>query len=147
MGEVSINELKDGRIRISKSKAKELELENNDIVCIVGKRRKVTMVNIEIKKGLKGCEVSKNTAKNLRLGQGDLLKIVKLLEEKNDEEIVERSGDYVLLNYNKKPEIAKEVTLCVIKDVNKDELEDEEIISRFILPYIEDDIIMKKGDV
>merc|ERR1712157_503745 len=44
------NAINDSTIYITKSKAKELNIKKNDIVCIVGRRRSVTMVNIGIMK-------------------------------------------------------------------------------------------------
>jgi len=151
----------DSTIYVTKSKAKELGVSVNDIVSVVGRRRKVSMANIGLlpksTKGKSKCHISKNLAWNLRIRDGDELKLIPFEEEKVED--VERSGDFELLNQNKVPETAISVTLSPFKDSllalesspGEDELEDEEILQRFLSPFLSSDsegkVIWKKGHV
>jgi len=150
--------ISDSTVYITKSKAKELKLKSNDIVSVVGRRRSVTMANIAIlpkSKEAQKCQISKILAKNIQIRESDSLKIVPFSssEEESDEGLPERSGDYLLLNQNKKPNVATDVRLSPIKEslaaLNEDDIDDDELTDRFITPYIEGEgnIIWKKGHV
>lgn len=96
---------------------------------------------MSIAKGKKSvCTISENLAKNLRLRKGDALKIVPLAGEKEEGT---RSGDMLLLDQTTVPKIAS-VTLSPVEDSlssleameGGDEIADEEILSRFVTPYL-----------
>jgi len=92
-------------------------------------------------------------ASNLRLRNGDKVKIVPLEAETENKE--ERSGDMLLLT--KTPTVVKSVTFSPIEDSLKslvaseggDAIPDEELMERFVSPYLNLDkdqtILMKQG--
>ena len=95
-------------------------------------------------------------ATNLRLREGDKLKIVSIEEGVDKKE--ERSGDMVLLAQN--PIVALSVTFSPVEDSYNtlvaseggDDIEDEELQERFVNNYLNveegaDEIIMKEGSV
>lgn len=95
-------------------------------------------------------------ATNLRLREGDKLKIVSI--EEGVEKKEERSGDMVLLAQN--PIVASSVTFSPVEDSYNtfvaseggDDIEDEELQERFVNNYLNveegaDEIIMKEGSV
>jgi transitional endoplasmic reticulum ATPase len=97
---------------------------------------------VSITKGKKSvCTLSENLAKNLRLRKGDTLKIAPLTGEKEEGT---RSGDMRLLDRTTAPKISS-VTLSPVEDSLEalealeggDEVADEEILSRFVTPYLE----------
>jgi len=149
--------ISDSTVYITKSKAKELKLKSNDIVSIVGRRRSVTMASVAIlpkSKETQKCQISKTLAKNIQIRESDSLKIVPFSsEEEYEEGLPERSGDYLLLNHNKNPNVATDVRLSPIAEslasLNEDDIDDDELADRFITPYIEGEgnIIWKKGHV
>merc|ERR1711862_386503 len=167
------NAINDSTIYITKSKAKELNIKNNDIVCIVGRRRSVTMVNIGIMKSKNKnnnkCQLSKTLAKNIQIRESDVLKIIPFSsssssssdddkQDDDNDEKPERSGDYLLLNYNKKD--IKNIINVRLSPIQEsldalnydDDIDDDDILmDRFIIPYIDNNnynnIIWKKGHV
>ena len=127
-------------------------------MAVIGRRRRATYAIASVPSKKKGsnsnCFISHNLATNIRIRDGDKVKIVALGKDAADKE--ERSGDMVLLT--KEPEIVGSVTYSPIEDslnslINSeggDEIEDEELMERFIDPYlnIEEDsgrIIAKEG--
>mmetsp|Transcript_20294 Transcript_20294/g.49752 ORF Transcript_20294/g.49752 Transcript_20294/m.49752 type:complete len:896 (+) Transcript_20294:96-2783(+) len=141
----------DSALVISPSKAKELSLKNEDVVVVIGRRRKAAYGRVSISKGRKSiCTVSENLAKNLRLRKGDKLKVMSLT---GDEE--SRSGDMILLEHSSAPKITS-VTLAPVDDSlstleameGGDEIADEDIKSRFLDPYLESaDGLLKRGHI
>jgi transitional endoplasmic reticulum ATPase len=97
---------------------------------------------VSVTKGKKSvCTMSENLAKNLRLRKGDTLKIAPLSGEKEEGT---RSGDMLLLDQTTAPKISS-VTFSPVEDSltsleameGGDEIADEEILSRFVTPYLE----------
>jgi transitional endoplasmic reticulum ATPase len=97
---------------------------------------------VSVTKGKKSvCAMSENLAKNLRLRKGDTLKIAPLSGEKEEGT---RSGDMLLLDQTTAPKISS-VTFSPVEDSltsleameGGDEIADEEILSRFVTPYLE----------
>ena len=103
---------------ISSKKAEELGLSKGDIVALVGRRRKATYATVAIQSKTKknppisSCELTHNLATNLRLRNGDKVKIVPL--EAGMEKKEERSGDMLLLT--KTPTVAISVTFAPVED-------------------------------
>ena len=98
-------------------------------------------------------EISSNVGNNLRVRDADKLKIVKLGTDETD---AEASGDMALLAST--PSTAESVTLSPIEDSYNelvateggDEISDEEIMARFVAPYLDLDdeektVLLKKG--
>lgn len=147
----------DSTVTISAKKAKELKLSNGDVVGIVGRRRRATYGLVSIKKtGLSNASISYNMATNLRLRDGDKVKIVPIEEGVENKE--DRSGDMVLLTQN--PNVVSSVTFSPVEDSYNnlvaseggDDIEDEELKERFVDNYLNmdegaDAIIMKEGNV
>jgi hypothetical protein len=158
---------------LSSTKAKELKVSDGEAVLLVGRRRRAAYARVHVSskksksndgkardqtKTLSSCTVSSNMAANLRLRQGDKVKVVPLfgsqqqqqqqqqLEEEEDanhkNSPVTRSGDLLLLK-NAQPALVKAVTFSPLEDSLKalesseggDELVDEEILERFVRPY------------
>jgi hypothetical protein len=129
-------------------------LSNGDFVLLVGRRRRATYAIINVEKSKKEiCSLPENLAKNLRLRNGDKLKVIPLGSHDNDS----RSGDMSLLKYSKPPHIAS-ATISPIEDSlnalsareGGDELSDDEILQRFITPYMnaqDSNGILKKDSV
>ena len=140
----------DYTLSISPSKAKELQLKSGDLVAIIGKRRRATYAKVNISKGSSNEDaiVSRNLATNLRLRTMDKVKIVPLTEQE-DEECESKS--YNLGNKPTSSTIASSITFHPLKDSltsldykeggGGDGLSDEEVMERFITPYLnlEDD--------
>jgi len=155
----------DSIVTLTSKKARELSLSPGDIVGIVGKRRRATYAVVSIFQKKKGtsstaCSISHNVATNLRVREGDAIKVVPLNGggEKGMEE--ERSGDMLLLC--RVPGVARSVSLAPVEDsLSKlvaaeggDEIEEEELMERFVTPYFDlesagedGDIVMKEGNV
>lgn len=143
----------DSTIVISPSKAKELGLKNGDVAAVVGRRRRAAYARVAVAKGKKSdCSMSVNLAKNLRLGKGDTLKVVPLTE---DSEEGTRSGDMILLDRSAAPKVAS-VTFSPLDDSlasleaieGGDEIPDEELVSRFVTPYLESSNgLLKRGQI
>jgi translation initiation factor IF-1 len=147
-------------VTLTPKKARELKISDGDVVAIIGRRRRVTYAIASVPSKKKGsnsnCSISHNLATNIRVRDGDKVKIVKLGDGAADAE--ERSGDMILLT--KEPDVVESVTYSPIEDslnslINAeggDEIEDEELMERFISPYlnIEEDggaIVAKEGSV
>lgn len=169
------NALSDCYITITQSKAHELQLHQGDLVAIIGKRRRCAYVKVNILTDkttttkLSSVKIGRNLANNLHIRNDDKVRLISINEiEENEaqqqqqqqkESSTTGSGSYGL---GKRPTIvAKIVTLHPIKDtmsnVDDDDVSDEELISRFITPYLdsstddvdndEDVAIMKEGHV
>lgn len=120
---------------------------------MVGRRRNAAYGRVSIKKSKKAvCSISENLAKNLRLRKGDKLKVVPLSGEKEDGS---RSGDMILLENSSAPSISS-VTLSPIDDSLQsleaaeggDEISDEELLARFVTPYLESSSgLLKRGHI
>jgi hypothetical protein len=142
----------DYRLCISPSKAKELNVKSGDLVAIIGKRRRASYAKVNIlPKGAttKEAKLSRNLASNLRLRTMDKVKIVPLSSknngEENDEDEECESKSYSLGN-TPTSTIAQTITLHPLKDSltsldykeggGGDGLSDEEVLERFITPYL-----------
>ena len=145
---------RDCTVTISPSKAKELSLKSGSIVGVVGRRRRASYAVVEIAKGSKGSiQLSYNLANNLRVRDTDKVKVVPLGGD-NADEFEATSGDMALLAAS--PEVASSVTFSPVKDSlhslelseGGDELSEDEIMSRFLKPYLnmeEGVVVLKKG--
>jgi len=149
----------DSQIKLTSKKAKELNVSNGDVVGIIGKRRRATYGVVAIaKKGSSSssCSVAFNMANNLRVRDGDKVKIVPL--DTLGVEAEERSGDILLLSKN--PSVASSVSLAPIEDslnalINAeggDEIDDDELMERFVSPYLDlegdaGDFLVKENNV
>mmetsp|Transcript_5977 Transcript_5977/g.11294 ORF Transcript_5977/g.11294 Transcript_5977/m.11294 type:complete len:922 (-) Transcript_5977:10-2775(-) len=149
----------DSTVILTAKKAKELNVSNGDAVAVIGRRRRASYAIVSISSKKKGsnsssCAITHNLATNLRIRDGDKVKVVPLGEHAADKE--ERSGDMILLT--KEPEVVAAVTYSPVEDslnmlVNSeggDEIDDEELMERFVVPYlnIEDKsgaIVVKRG--
>ena len=176
------NAISDCYVSITQSKARELQLHQGELVAIIGKRRRCAYVKVNILTDMTTTTTTKsssviigrNLANNLHIRNDDKVRIISVNEiEENDEDRQQRrnessstttgSGSYGL---GKRPTIvAKTVTFHPIKDTmsnNVDDYDDdvsnEELISRFITPYLdyssavdvdtdENVAIMKEGHV
>ena len=147
----------DSTVILSSKKAKELSIKEGDIIGVIGRRRRATYAIATIQKAPKGVvSLSYNLANNLRVREGDKVKIVKI-GVSDAEEKEERSGDMELLTQD--APIVSSVTYAPIEDsLNSliaseggDEIEDEELMDRFLTPYLnlEDGVkvIAKEGNV
>lgn len=146
-------------MKISSKKAEELGLSKGDIVALIGRRRRASYATVSIKSNAKGdkatssCELSHNMASNLRLRDGDKVKIVPLGTGTENKE--ERSGDMLLLT--KTPSMTNSVTFAPVQDSLKslvaseggDAIPDDELLERFVSPYLnldkEETILVKQG--
>jgi transitional endoplasmic reticulum ATPase len=137
---------------IAPTKAKELGVKTGDIVVIVGRRRRAAYARVAVAKGKKAvCTISENLASNLRLRKGDKVKVETLSDEISDEI---RTGDMVLMKRSTAPKAASVTFSPVLDSLSAleageggDELSDEEILSRFVTPYLETNALLKKGHV
>lgn len=144
----------DVNVSLSPSKAKELKIKTGDSVLLIGRRRKATYAIATVQKSKKGiCGVSPNMASNLRLRNGDKIKMIRL----GSEEEQPRSGDMILMKYETPPKVSS-VTFSPIEDSlnalvareGGDELSDEEMMDRFVTPYLdlsESSAVIKKNAV
>ena len=144
----------DSTVYISAKKAKELKVKSGQIVGVIGRRRRATYATVQTKKmSSEDAEISSNVGNNLRVRDADKLKIVKLGTDETD---AEASGDMALLAST--PSTAESVTLSPIEDSYSelvateggDEISDEEIMARFVAPYLDLDdeektVLLKKG--
>lgn len=152
------NAATDSTVILTPQKAKELNISNGDAVAVIGRRRRASYAIASVSSKKKGsnsnCFIAHNLASNLRVRDGDKVKVVPLGEHAADKE--ERSGDMILLT--KEPVTVVSVTYSPVEDslnalVNSeggDEMDDEELMERFIAPYlnVEDDsgsIVVKRG--
>lgn len=141
----------DSSVTLSPPKAKELNVKEGDTILLIGRRRRASYARVTITKGKKGnCSVSENMAQNLRLRNGDKVKAVPLGESLDET----HSGDMILLSHKNPPKIAS-VTFSPVEDSMQnlaareggDEVSDEQIMERFIKPYLSNgsDLLIKKG--
>mmetsp|Transcript_17437 Transcript_17437/g.31464 ORF Transcript_17437/g.31464 Transcript_17437/m.31464 type:complete len:921 (-) Transcript_17437:60-2822(-) len=155
---VRTNANKDCTVKISPAKAKELKVKSGDTVGLIGRRRRAAYVTVSVKKGQKGtaCEVSLNLAKNLRIRDGDKIKLAPLGADAEDHE---RSGDMKLLQVSSPTTVAA-ATFSPIADSlislqaseGGDDIPDQELTDRFLTPYLnleqeEKSILVKLGHV
>mmetsp|Transcript_8906 Transcript_8906/g.12314 ORF Transcript_8906/g.12314 Transcript_8906/m.12314 type:complete len:940 (-) Transcript_8906:56-2875(-) len=146
----------DCAVTISPSKARELSVKSGDTVVLIGRRRRATYATVAVSKQSKqSCQIGKNVATNLRVRDGDKVKVAPLGSE--DEE--RHSGDMALLS--SAPSIATSVTFSPVEDSisnleaaeGGDEISDEELSERFVSPYLNFDsatkgnIMLKVGHV
>lgn len=140
--------LSDSTIQLSAKKAAELNLKQNDIVVVIGRRRHATYGMVQITGGKSTaktvCGISPNLAANLRLRQDDKLKVEPLhTNESSETEADARSGDLVLIQSAPRPMAS--VTFSPLEDSLEhlvkleggDSIPDEELQARFIVPYLE----------
>lgn len=105
--------------------------------------------------GSLSCEISRNLSQNLRIRDGDKVKVVKIGSDDTD---AEATGDMYILAES--PSTAESVTLSPIEDSlndlvaieGGDDIPDEDIAERFVTPYLsldgaERSIFLKKGHV
>jgi len=139
--------VQDSTVQLSASKAKELGVSTGDVVVLIGRRRHAAYATVSIaakdNKGKKNsCSVSQNMAANLRLRQDDAVKVA-LIEKDETDSVGERSGDLRLLQ--QQPCAIATVTLSPVQDSLQDlaaseggdVLDDDEIMARFVAPYLE----------
>ena len=121
---------------------------------MIGRRRRASYARVSIGKQKKtNCGVSANVAGNLRLRNGDKVKVEPLTGETPQD--TARSGDMVLLQVSSPPQVMS-VTLSPIEDSlnaleageGGDEIPDEELTQRFVAPYLEEKgALVKLGHV
>ncbi len=135
------NAATDSIVTISSKKAKELKVKNGDVVALIGRRRRAAYAVAQIKKlSTSSCQISYNTATNLRLREGDKVKVVPISAAGYEEEV---SGDMILLS--QEPSAVSSVTFSPVQDsLNNlqaseggDTISDEELLERFIQPYLD----------
>ena len=165
LGDATITASSDYRLSISSSKAKELQIQSGELVAIIGKRRRASYAKVHVlPKGAAAsndeAKVSRNLATNLRLRSMDKVKVVPLLSsssEDNDDD--EEECESKAYNMGNKPtSIASSITFHPLKDSltsldhkeggGGDGLSDEEVLERFITPYLnldDDDDTMGKS--
>lgn len=150
----------DSTILISSSKAKELGLAKGDVVGVVGRRRRALYGRILVQKTkpneASACTLSENLAKSLRLRKGDKVKVVPLGRQDDKEAEGTHSGDMLLLEAKTAPSVGSvtfspiEDSLSALEALEKggDAIPDEEIMKRFITPYLsESGGFLKRGQV
>lgn len=154
--QASISCKADSTVYISSKKAKELKVKSGQVVGVIGRRRRASYAIVETKKiSSTSSEISRNLGSNLRIRDGDKIKIIKLSSADTDEEA---SGDMSLMAAQ--PSTAESATLSPIEDSYNelvateggDEIPDEEIMERFVAPYLdledgESKVLLKKGHV
>lgn len=123
---------------------------------MIGRRRRAAYATVETKKvSSAAAEISRNLGTNLRIRDGDKMKVVKLGSDETDEEA---TGDMRLMA--SQPSTAESATLSPVEDSYNelvateggDEISDEEIMDRFVVPYLDledgdNTILLKKGHV
>lgn len=148
----SITASSDYRLSISSSKAKELQIQSGELVAIIGKRRRASYAKVHIlpKGGAASndeAKVSRNLATNLRLRSMDKVKIVPLLSSSSEDNDDGEECESKAYNMGNKPtSIASSITFHPLKDSltsldykeggGGDGLSDEEVLERFITPYL-----------
>mmetsp|Transcript_3108 Transcript_3108/g.6847 ORF Transcript_3108/g.6847 Transcript_3108/m.6847 type:complete len:910 (+) Transcript_3108:193-2922(+) len=145
----------DYTLTLSPNKAKELNVKSGDIVAIIGKRRRASYGKVKVAK-MKGgsVKVSYNVANNLRIRDTDQVKIVPLTSDTGSDE---NGNEYESYSLGTQPtEVAAAVTFSPVVDSlnilelreGGDELSDDEILERFVTPYLNlegGDVILKEG--
>lgn len=122
---------------------------------VIGRRRRASYAQVNIHKGKSKstCVISHNLAINLRLRNGDKVKVASLTTENDDEHT---SGDLILFRSSPKP--VTSVTFSPVEDSlasleaseGGDEISDDEIMERFVNPYTELDgnaALIKRGHI
>ena len=98
------------------------------------------------------CRINQNLAANLRVRQDDKVKIEKLGESGDDSD---RSGDLILVQQTE-PAIIQSATFSPVEDSlsalvgqeGGDDIPDDEIMSRFVEPYMQGGGgLLKKGNL
>ncbi len=147
----------DSSISMSKAKARELKIETGDIVGIIGRRRRVSYAVVNVSKSARKdeCTIGKTLATNIRVHDGDTVKVVTLGQEEHAD--VYGSGDMQLLAIpSRRPKRVLSVTLAPLSDslsaleqaeTNGDNIPDEEIERRFLKPYYESGGVVKLGHI
>jgi len=161
----------DCTVILNHKKAKELGVSSGDVVAIVGRRRKANhaIVSVAPRKqkaaggvSVSGCALAYNLANNLRVRDGDTVKVVPL-EKGVVEGKQEHSGQMLLLTHSPNESVSS-VTFSPVEDsltslVNGeggDDIDDAELMERFVQPYFDvnnegDDeqqnIVLKEGNI
>ena len=131
-------------------------MKSGQVVGVIGRRRRASYAKVQTKKiSSESAQISRNLGGNLRVRDGDKVKVVRLGSAETDEEA---SGDMSLLA--SKPSTAESATLSPVEDSYNDlvaieggdEISDEEIMERFVAPYLdledgEKQALLKKGHV
>ena len=124
------------------------------MVALVGRRRRACYVRVSVASGKQKktkCGISANVAANLRLRNGDKVKVERLMGETPED--TKRSGDMVLVQVTVPPKVMS-VTLSPLEDSlnaleageGGDEIPDEELNQRFVAPYLEEKGALVKRD-
>ena len=144
----------DSTITLSPAKAKELDFKEGDVIMVIGRRRRAAYARVHMHKGKKStCTVSANMAANLRLRNGDKVKVASLTSDQDEEH---KTGDMIL--FQSSPKKVTSVTFSPVDDSlaslessdGGDEISDEEIMERFISPYVDLEncsALIKKGHI
>lgn len=146
----------DYTLTISPSKAKELKVSTGDTIAIIGKRRRASYAKVSVQKMKSGSvKMSNNLASNLRVRDTDKVKIVPLHDTVSSGGEENEHESYSL--GDQPTAVAAAVTFSPVKDSlhslelreGGDELSEEELSERFLLPYLnlEDggEVILKEG--
>jgi hypothetical protein len=146
----------DCSVTLSKSKAAELNVGSGDVVGLVGRRRRVSYAVVEVssaKMPKSECRFSANLAENIRLRDGDAVKLVLLGSGEETEPY--HFGEMQLLSIDShRPKHVSSVTIAPIADsllalegaeADGDEIAEEEIIERFLQPYFASGGTIKEG--
>ena len=152
--EIKPTGVSDTTIVLSAAKAKELKIKDGMMVALVGRRRRACYVRVSVASGKQKktkCTISANVAANLRLRNGDKVKVERL--EGETPEDTKRSGDMVLVQVTVPPKVMS-VTLSPLEDSlnaleageGGDEIPDEELNQRFVAPYLEEKGALVKRD-
>ena len=152
----------DYTLQISSSKAKELNVSNGSLVAVIGRRRRASYGKVQVTKLSSGkVKMSSNLASNLRVMDTDTVKIIPLSDDTENNE-----SEAYTLGTPPTNNAAYSVTFAPIKDAlhnlelkerGGDEYTDEELVERFVAPYLnlDDDgdgeesggVILKEGHV
>jgi translation initiation factor IF-1 len=144
----------DSTITLSPAKAKELNFKEGDVIMVIGRRRRATYARVHVHKGKTStCVVSANLAMNLRLRNGDKVKVASLTSDEDEEH---KTGDMIL--FQSSPKQVTSVTFSPVEDSlaslesseGGDEISDDEIMKRFVNPYLNLDngtALIKKGHI
>ena len=122
------------------------------MVALVGRRRRACYVRVSVDQQKKtNCVISSNVAANLRLRNGDKVKVERL--EGESPEDTKRSGDMVLVQVTVPPKVMSVTLSPLVDSLNAleaseggDEIPDEELNERFVAPYLEEKGALVKRD-
>mmetsp|Transcript_24491 Transcript_24491/g.55935 ORF Transcript_24491/g.55935 Transcript_24491/m.55935 type:complete len:904 (-) Transcript_24491:224-2935(-) len=137
----------DATVTISPGKARELSVSQGDVVLVIGRRRLTNYFTVAVEKRCAGASLSANAAYNLRVTAGDR---VKLVVPGADAEEDGPTYDYA----GEAPLEIKEVIFAPVEDSvatyermhnGGDELDDEEVLEKFVRPYMEEEGILRAG--